>query len=48
MARMQPVRVPRTLPVVLSPDQVARPITATGNLKHQSALSVFRCRTACQ
>jgi integrase/recombinase XerD len=24
MARMQPVRVPRTLPVVLSPDEVAR------------------------
>src|SRR5260370_28926514 len=40
MARMQPVRVPRTLPVVLSPDEGARLIAATGNLKHQTALSV--------
>src|ERR1700684_1094341 len=40
MARMQPVRVPRTLPVVLSPDEVRRLIAATGNLKHQTALSV--------
>jgi integrase/recombinase XerD len=40
MARMQPVRVPRTLPVVLSPDEVGRLIAATGNLKHQTALSV--------
>src|SRR5260370_34061059 len=39
MARMQPVRVPRTLPVVLSPDEVARLIAAAGNLKHQTALS---------
>jgi integrase len=38
MARMQPVRVPRTLPVVLSPDEVL--IAATGNLKHQTALPV--------
>jgi integrase/recombinase XerD len=40
MARMQPVRVPRTLPVVLSPDEVRRLIAATGNLKHQTAPSV--------
>jgi integrase len=40
MARMQAVRVPRTLPVVLSPDEVRRLIAATGNLKHQTALSV--------
>jgi integrase/recombinase XerD len=40
MARMQPVRVPRTLPVVLSPDEVRRLIAAAGNLKHQTALSV--------
>jgi integrase/recombinase XerD len=40
MAKMQPVRVPRTLPVVLSRDEVARLIAATGNLKHQTALSV--------
>jgi integrase/recombinase XerD len=40
MGRMQPVRVPRTLPVVLSPDEVGRLIAAAGNLKHQTALSV--------
>jgi len=37
---MQPVRVPRVLPVVLSPDEVRRLIEAAGNLKHQTALSV--------
>jgi site-specific recombinase XerD len=40
MVRMHPVRVPRTLPVVLSPDEVRRLIEAAGNLKHQTALSV--------
>ena len=40
MARMQPVRVPRTLPGVLSPEEVSRLIAAAGNLKHQTALSV--------
>jgi site-specific recombinase XerD len=40
MARMQPVRMPRVLPVVLSPDEVGRLIAATGNLKHQTVLSV--------
>lgn len=40
MAKMQPVRVPRTLPVVLSREEVARLIAATRNLKHQTALSV--------
>ena len=40
MARMRPVRVPRTLPVVLSPEEVSRLIAAAGNLKHQTALSV--------
>ncbi len=40
MARMQAVRVPRTLPVILSPDEVRRLIAAAGNLKHQTALSV--------
>ncbi len=40
MVRMQPVRVPRILPVVLSPDEVRRLIEAAGNLKHQTALSV--------
>lgn len=40
MAKMQPVRVPQKLPVVLSPEEVARLIAATDNLKHQTALSV--------
>ena len=40
MAKMQPVHVPRTLPVVLSREEVARLIAAAGNLKHQTALSV--------
>jgi integrase/recombinase XerD len=40
MAKMQPVRVPHTLPAVLSRDEVARLIAAAGNLKHQTALSV--------
>ncbi|OAJ51710.1 integrase [Paraburkholderia ginsengiterrae] len=40
MARMQPVRVPRKLPVILSPQEVRRLIAAAGNLKHQTALSV--------
>jgi len=40
MARMQPVRVPHTLPVVLSREEAARLIAATRNLKHQTALSV--------
>ena len=40
MAKMQPVRVPRTLPVILSREEVSRLIVAAGNLKHQTALSV--------
>ena len=40
IAKMQPVRVPRTLPEVLSHEEVARLIAAAGNLKHQTALSV--------
>jgi integrase/recombinase XerD len=40
MYKMQPVRVPRTLPVVLSREEVARLIGAAENLKNQTALSV--------
>ena len=40
MAGMHPVRLPKQLPVVLSPGEVARLIAAAGNLKHQTALSV--------
>jgi integrase/recombinase XerD len=40
MARMQPVKVPRTLPVVLSPQEASRLIAAARNVKHQAALSV--------
>ena len=40
MAKMQPVRVPRTLPVILSREEVSRLIVAARNLKHQTALSV--------
>jgi site-specific recombinase XerD len=40
MARMQTVRVPQRLPVVLSRDEVTRLIAAAPNLKSQTALSV--------
>jgi integrase/recombinase XerD len=40
MAKMKPVFVPRTLPVVLSREEVGALIAATKNLKHQTALSV--------
>jgi site-specific recombinase XerD len=40
MAKMQPVHVPHTLPVVLSREEVSRLIAAAWNLKHQTALAV--------
>ena len=40
MAKMQPVHVPRTLPVVLSREEVARLIAAAPNQKYQTALSI--------
>ena len=40
MAKVQPVRVPRTLPVILSREEVGRLIAAAANLKYQTALSV--------
>jgi integrase/recombinase XerD len=40
MSKMKPVFVPRTLPVVLSREEVSALIAASRNLKHQTALSI--------
>lgn len=40
MAKMRPIYLPRTLPVILSRDEVGRLIAAAGHLKHQTALAV--------
>ncbi|ABD68931.1 phage integrase [Rhodoferax ferrireducens T118] len=40
MAKMQSVRVPHRLPVVLSKEEVARLLAAVGHIKHQTALSL--------
>lgn len=40
MAKIRPVRVPHTLPVVLSREEVSWLIIAAGNLKHQTALAL--------
>src|ERR1035441_5005116 len=40
MARMHPVRMSRTLPIILSREEVNRLLDAAKNLKHQTALSV--------
>jgi site-specific recombinase XerD len=40
MAKMRPSYLPRTLPVILSRDEVGRLIAAASNLKHQTALAV--------
>ncbi len=40
MAKMSHVRVPRRLPVVLSPEEVERLLAAAPGLKYQAALSV--------
>jgi integrase/recombinase XerD len=38
--KMTHVAVPRKLPVILSPEEVGRPIAAAPNPKHQAAMSV--------
>ena len=40
MAKMQAVKLPHTLPVVLSCEEVSRLLAAASNIKHQVALSV--------
>jgi len=40
MAKMRPVRMSRTLPIILSREEVSRLLEAAKNLKHQTALSV--------
>jgi site-specific recombinase XerD len=40
VAKMQPVHMPRKLPVILSREEVGRLIAAAGNLKHQTALAL--------
>jgi integrase/recombinase XerD len=40
MAKMRPIYLPRTLPVILSRNEVGRLIAAATNLKHQTALAV--------
>ena len=38
VAKLQPVHLPRKLPVILSPEEVKRLIAAASSLKHQTAL----------
>ena len=40
MAKMRPIFLPRTLPVILSRNEVGRLIAAATSLKHQTALAV--------
>ena len=40
MAKMQSVRVPQKLPVILSKDEMSRLIGCVGHIKHQTALSL--------
>ena len=40
MAKMQSVRVPQKLPVILSKDEMSRLIACVGHIKHQTALSL--------
>jgi len=40
LAKIRPVKIPHMLPVILSPEEVARLIAAAETLKHQVALSV--------
>jgi site-specific recombinase XerD len=40
MAKMRPIYLPRTLPVILSRDEVGRLIAAATNLKHQTGTCI--------
>lgn len=40
VAKLQPVHMPRKLPVILSREEVRQLIAAAGNLKHQTALAL--------
>ena len=40
LAKMQSVRVPHKIPVILNKQEVSRLIACAGNLKHQTALAV--------
>ena len=40
LAKMQSIRVPRKIPVVLNKQEVSRLIACAGNLKHQTALAL--------
>ncbi len=40
LAKMQSIRVPRKIPIVLNKQEVARLIACAGNLKHQTALAL--------
>jgi hypothetical protein len=47
MAKMQSVRVPHKLPVVLSKEEFARLLGAVGHIKHQTALSLSALKSVC-
>ena len=42
LAKVQPLRVPQTLPVVLSQDEVARLLAAVTNLKHHTSHKLLK------
>ena len=48
MGKMQPVKLPRTLPVVLSHEEVSRLLAAAYNIKHRGAVRGLWRRSSCQ